>query len=230
MIITEFGYQGPVVLVWIYNTIPMRTPRSAVHTVLLSTALAVVLIGCAKEDSSGPTPLASLSTTDREMLLFMLEEEKLARDTYMALDAQWAAPQFANITGSEQAHMDKIITLLNRYGVGYTLLPAGQYAYPELQALYDQFMIDGAQSEANALQIGATIEDLDIMDLQQRMDATANADIDAAFAKLQCGSRNHLRSFVGAIFAGGGSYIPQFLEQAAYDAILAAENESCGGV
>ena len=97
------------------------------------------------------------------------------------------------------------------------------------QILNDRFMIDGALSEVNALHIGATIEDLDIVDLQQRMDATANVDIDATCAKPQCGSRNHLRALVGAINASGGAYTPQFMDQASYDAILAAENEGCGG-
>jgi hypothetical protein len=212
------------------NTIiTMRTPRNITTLLGLSMLVVVTLVACAKDEGSGPAPQVPLSAAEQEMLLFMLEEEKLARDTYVALDAHWAAPQFANITSSERSHMDKIATLLAKYGVAYTVLPAGTYAHPELQALYDQFMIDGVVSEANALHIGATIEDLDIVDLQQRMDATANVDIDAAFAKLQCGSRNHLRAFVGAIIASGGTYTPQFMDQASYDAILAAEIEGCGG-
>ena len=220
---------GPVVLMCINTIITMRTPRNITTLLGLSMLTVVTLVACAKDEGSGPAPLVPLSAAEQEMLLFMLEEEKLARDTYVALDARWAAPQFANITSSERSHMDKIATLLAKYGVAYTVLPAGTYAHPELQALYDQFMIDGAVSEANALHIGATIEDLDIVDLQQRMDATANVDIDAAFAKLQCGSRNHLRAFVGAIIASGGTYTPQFMDQASYDAILAAENGGCGG-
>ncbi len=127
----------------------------------------------------------------------MLEEEKLARDTYTALEAHWGTAVFANIKASEQQHMDKVNGLLEKFGVPYTMMPAGVYADSTLQELYDQFMVDGLVSELQALHIGATIEDLDIVDLQQRMDATGNVDIDAVFAKLQCGSGNHLRSFVG---------------------------------
>lgn len=229
MIITDIPQPGRVVLTWTNSKNAMSTAMNFPRTVLVTAIIAAALSGCSKEESSGPTPKVSLTASEQDMLLFMLEEERLARDTYIALDALWAAPQFTNITSSEQSHMDKIATLLVKYGVAHTVLPAGTFAHPELQALYDRFMIDGALSEANALHIGATIEDLDIVDLQQRMDATANVDIDAAFAKLQCGSRNHLRSFVGAIIASGGTYTPQFMDQASYDAILAAENEGCGG-
>lgn len=159
----------------------------------------------------------------------MLEEEKLARDTYTALEAHWGTAVFANIKASEQQHMDKVNGLLEKFGVPYTMMPAGVYADSTLQELYDQFMVDGLVSELQALHIGATIEDLDIVDLQQRMDATGNVDIDAVFAKLQCGSGNHLRSFVGVITTMGGTYAPQFLDPAAYAAILAASNGSCGG-
>lgn len=206
------------------NTHPIRTQLLPVVALF-----ALILASCSKDEAVAPTPLVPLTTAEQDMLRFMLEEEKLARDTYTALEAQWGTAVFTNIKASEQQHMDQVVRLLDRYGVAYTLLPAGVYADSSLQQLYDQFMVDGQVSELQALHIGATIEDLDIVDLQQRMDATANVDIDAVFAKLQCGSGNHLRSFVGVITTMGGTYTPQFLDPAAYAAILAASNGSCGG-
>ncbi|MCB0786010.1 MAG: DUF2202 domain-containing protein [Flavobacteriales bacterium] len=206
----------------------MRTRKQIAKGMMAFVVLAGTLSACSKEENTGPTTaVAGLSESDKGMLLFMLEEEKLARDTYRAMDALWGTMQFTNIQNSEQAHMDRIAGLLDAYGVAYTILPEGQFADQALQDLYDQFMIDGAQDEAAALQIGATIEDLDIVDLQDRMDETATTSIDDAFAALQCGSRNHLRAFVGAIENGGGTYVPQFLTQAAYDAILAGAHENC---
>lgn len=208
--------------------IAMNTQRSLSFPAFALIAIAAALSACRKEESTGPGVTGTLTEDDKAMLLFMLEEEKLARDTYIALDASWSLQQFANIKNSEQTHMNRIADLLNMYGVAYTVLPTGQFANASLQALYDQFMIDGAQSELNALRIGATIEDLDIVDLQERMDATANASIDAVFSNLQCGSRNHLRSFVGAITNAGDSYAPQHLSQEDYEAILSDDHENCG--
>ena len=78
-----------------------------------------------------------------------------------------------------------------------------------------------------ALQVGATIEDLDIVDLEKYKATTTNASILNVFNSLQCGSRNHLRSFVSAIANIGGSYTPQFLTQTEYNAILAGNQEQC---
>lgn len=169
----------------------------------------------------------TLTDTDKEALLFMLEEEKLARDTYIFLNNQWALNQFANIKNSEQMHMDAVENLLIQYNVEYTILPEGQFENQTLQNFYNQFIVDGAVSQANALQIGATIEDLDIVDLVDYINATSNTALINVFESLQCGSRNHLRSFVFGIENAGNTYTPQFLSQEDYDAIIAGTHEQC---
>lgn len=169
----------------------------------------------------------TLTDADKEALLFMLEEEKLARDTYIFLNNKWALNQFANIKNSEQMHMDAVENLLIQYNVEYTILPEGQFENQTLQNFYNQFIVDGAVSQANALQIGATIEDLDIVDLVDYINATSNTALINVFESLQCGSRNHLRSFVFGIENAGNTYTPQFLSQEDYDAIIAGTHEQC---
>lgn len=92
----------------------------------------------------------TLTDADKEALLFMLEEEKLARDTYIFLNNEWSINQFANIKNSEQMHMDAIENLLIQYNVEYTILPEGQFENQTLQNFYNQFIIDGAVSQPNA--------------------------------------------------------------------------------
>ena len=79
--------------------------------------------------------------TDASSLLFMLEEEKLARDTYRYLDNLWGLTEFENIKISEQAHMDAVAQQLDIYNVAYTILPEGQFNNVDLQNLYNQFVI-----------------------------------------------------------------------------------------
>lgn len=187
------------------------------------------LSACSNEndDTNDETIGQTLSDDDEDALLFMLEEEKLARDTYDYLDDLWSVNQFANIKNSEQTHMNAVEDLLIQYNVEYNILPAGEFANQDLQNFYDQFLIDGAISQANALQIGATIEDLDIVDLQVRLDATSNTAIILVFESLQCGSRNHLRSFISSIENNGSTYLPQFLTQQNYNSILSESHEQC---
>ncbi|MEL0455163.1 DUF2202 domain-containing protein [Flavobacteriaceae bacterium SZ-1-7] len=171
-----------------------------------------------------------LNDSDKEALLFMLEEEKLARDTYVFLDNLWSINQFANIKNSEQSHMDAVESLLVQYGIDYKILPAGQFTDKTLQDFYDQFISDGSKSAADALQIGATIEDLDIVDLQEYIDATSNTSLIAVFENLKCGSTNHLRAFLKGIENLGDTYTPQFLSVDVYNSIINATNQKCGRV
>lgn len=169
----------------------------------------------------------TLIESDKTALLFMLEEEKLARDTYMYLDDLWSINQFANIKNSEQTHMNAIEDLLIQNNIEYTILSLGEFENQALQDFYNQFVIDGAVNQANALQIGATIEDLDIVDLQDYMNATTNTSLINVFISLQCGSRNHLRSFVLGIENEGNTYTPQFLSEYDYNVIISDSNEQC---
>lgn len=164
---------------------------------------------------------------DKEALLFMLEEEKLARDTYDFLNNKWDINQFANIKKSEQSHMNAIINLLDQYNIAYTILPYGEFEDEALQNYFNQFVESGQISQSNALQIGATIEDLDIVDLQEYIDNSTNASIISVFESLKCGSRNHLRSFVSAIENNGDTYTIQFLTQEEYNSIISSSNEKC---
>jgi hypothetical protein len=164
---------------------------------------------------------------EKEALLFMLEEEKLARDTYQFLKEKWNLNQFANIKNSEQTHMNAIETLLKQSSTPYTILPEGVFSVPELQSLYDTFIIDGSKSILDALNIGATIEDLDIVDLQKYISQTQNAQIISVYQSLQCGSRNHLRSFTGSLVFYDATYTPQFLSLEEYNNIVNSSQEQC---
>lgn len=169
-----------------------------------------------------------LSNEDTNALLFMLEEEKLARDTYDYLDELFGINQFSNIKLSEQSHMNAVAKLLDQYNIDYAILPYGEFKNQEMQDFYDQFVEKGQIDAMNALEIGATIEDLDIVDLDEFIKATSNTSIISVFESLQCGSRNHLRSFVRVIENSNETYEPQYLSLEDYNAIIDDTNERCG--
>lgn len=50
-------------------------------------------------------------------LLFIREEEEMARDVYRVLYKKWGNPIFANIEESEQTHMDAMANLLAFYRI-----------------------------------------------------------------------------------------------------------------
>jgi hypothetical protein len=196
---------------------------------LASTMIIALFTVSCDDNESNNTVSDTISLTEEEKvgLLFMLEEEKLARDTYIYMNNLWSMNQFDNIKNSEQTHMNAIKTILDQNNIDYTILPEGQFDNENLQNLYNQFVIDGQVSSSNALQIGATIEDLDIVDLEDYINESTNQVLISTYQSLQCGSRNHLRSFVSAINNDESIYIPQFLTIEEYENILNGSHEQC---
>jgi hypothetical protein len=176
------------------------------------------------------TPQDANALTNEEIagLLYMREEEKLAHDIYMTLLEQWGTNTFRNIANSEATHSEAIRTLLNQYiledpaeGNG-----VGIFTDPTLQALYDQLAAQGSQSLADALRVGASVEEIDILDLEKHLAQTTHADISLVYQNLMTGSRNHLRAFVSALSRQTGeTYQSQYLSQAVFDAIIATSTE-----
>jgi len=145
--------------------------------------------------AAGPLFAAALTQEEKEWLLYMREEEKVARDVYKELYKVWGLKIFSNIASSEQKHMDAIKTLLDRYGLEDPAKGPGVFSNPDLQALYDALMIQGNSSATEALNVGAIIEETDIEDLEKALDLTDHRDIKRVYTNLMAGSYNHLAAF-----------------------------------
>lgn len=142
-------------------------------------------------------PASDLSAEEAAGLLFMREEEKLARDVYNQMYALWGSPVFQNIASSEQQHMDQVKLLMDRYGLADPAQAPGQFTDANLQALYNQLIAQGSVSVEEALKVGALVEETDIKDLQTRLAQTDNADIQLVYNNLMNASYNHLGAFTG---------------------------------
>ena len=177
-------------------------------------------------------PRVAPSTQEQDWLATMREEEKLAHDIYARLDSQWGAQTrtFANIAQSESTHTEAVRQLLVRYALPdpTSALAPGVFVDAEMQALYTALTDAGAVSRVKALGVGAAVEELDILDIQRALQVVDNEDIRMVLLNLMKGSRNHLRSFVGAMLAQGEAYLPQYLDRATYDAIVNSPHERGG--
>ena len=174
-------------------------------------------------------PLDTLSSAESDGLIFMREEEKLAHDVYTYLFTQWDSNVFDNISASEQTHTDAILILLERYSIPDPVgnNAEGIFVDATLQGLHDTLVAQGTASLIDGLMVGAVIEEIDIIDIQNLVDALEGSeDIALVYENLMKGSRNHLRAFVNNLEAQGVSYQPQYLSQDVYDAIINAVFEA----
>jgi len=176
----------------------------SMKTIRLITLAALTLVPAFAQNGPGPhgpqsqTPVAVQPATPEEIqsLTFMREEEKLARDVYRFLFERWNYAAFDRIAASEQQHFATIGTLLTRYNIpdpAATDTP-GVFADPKLATMYAELTAKGAISLKDALEVGVTIEKVDIADLSAA-NTTTKLDIKRVYTNLMLASFNHLDAF-----------------------------------
>jgi len=188
-----------------------------------------------------------LDANEQTHLMFIREEEKLARDVYLTLGTMYPdSAIFGNIDDSEQAHMDAVKAIIEKYGLqdpstndnigAYTSEDYGWYFTEKFNLLVERASI----SELEALYVGAFIEELDMMDINQCPQVivetdngindvsecgkiyTDNSDVAKLYVSLLDGSDSHLEGYVKNIekYIGEGNYQAQVLPQEQVDDIL----------
>lgn len=188
-------------------------------------------------DSSLNTDPTGLSSSEIEGLLFMREEEELARDLYMDIYVAKGSrlKTFKNISEkAESKHAEAIRQLLVKYNLEDPSTGVhNTYNDDELQHLYDDlFNIAIGSDDIAALRVGALVEETDIRDINTHKShvSTEHQNIISTYDNLLCGSRNHLRSFVKQIEnRTGQAYQIQVPElDSEVREILNSDQEQCG--
>ena len=201
------------------------------NKVLLNGVISLAIFACAgnvmatgAESSPVETDDAALDYNEKMHLMFMREEEKLARDVYQTLGTMYPdSVIFGNIDDSEQTHTMAVKAMIEKYGyedpstndnVGaYTGEDFGWYFTEK----YNQLVERASISELEALYVGAFIEELDMMDINQCPKVivetdngindvnecgkvfTDKADIQRLYSSLLDGSDSHLEGYVANI-------------------------------
>ncbi|MDE1206427.1 ferritin-like domain-containing protein [Tenacibaculum larymnensis] len=138
----------------------------------------------------------TLSQQEKNEMLFMLEEEKLAFDVYNFLNEKWNLRVFENISQSEERHMNAMKGLLQYNNIAFILnKERGVFKNSELQKLYDELVNKGQKSKLDALEVGKLIEEKDIEDLQLAIKNTNDEYSINVYTNLLNASFNHLNAF-----------------------------------
>jgi len=173
-------------------------------------------------------PKQTVSAAEKNLLLQMREEEKLARDVYSVLFGVTKVQAFGNIAKAEQQHMDLVKMILDRYSIKdpITSDKVGDFPTPAYKSLFNTLVLFGVNSNVHAELVGAFIEDLDIYDLLSAIKATDNKDINTVWQNLNRGSRNHMRAFYGLLAAQKIDYPGILLPRATILAIVNSKKET----
>jgi hypothetical protein len=167
--------------------------------IVLGILVAVIAAGMVPSQISarGSGPSAALTETEVYWLTYLREEEKLARDAYLAMNDIWGTRVFARIAMAEQRHMDAIGNLLNKYGLPDPAQDEdGAFTNEALGDLYVQLVAEGELSEPGAIMVGVAIERKDIDDLNAAVAGTDKLDLQQVYSSLLRASQTHLSAFL----------------------------------
>ncbi|MBF0190109.1 MAG: DUF2202 domain-containing protein [Magnetococcales bacterium] len=211
------GVSIVIVLITLYQTDHFSPHHGTGHGDSISTLSGGHATPVVAQYSSGP-----LTPNEARAILFMREEEKLARDLYQEMHRVWGVSLFVSISRAEQRHMDAVGQLIQRYGLSD---PAeqniqGSFVDAHLTSLYQQRLQQGQRSVIDALRAGALIEETDILDLENAIQETDKPDIIQVYSLIQRGSFNHLRAFAHSLELQGVPYVPVRLSAQSFDTIL----------
>jgi hypothetical protein len=180
-----------------------------------------------------PAPAPVLTQEIADHLLFLREEEKLARDVYLVFLEAHLAPVFDNISSSEQKHMDSVKKLLDTYGLDDPAagLDEGEFQNDYIAGLYADLVADGESSLEGALFVGAFIEEYDILDIMEILKIEdLPADVRNVCENLLSGSYSHLRAFAGQLESLTGEiYEPVLMPAGLYETIIGGSSGRRGG-
>lgn len=173
-------------------------------------------------------PVNVLDGETIDALLLLREEEKMARDVYLTFTALYPLPVFSNIAWSEQNHMDLVAELLDRYGLEDPAAGKliGEFTDGWVQETFDSLVALGKSSLIGALTAGAIVEDVDIFHLEHILEHSTFADVNVIVQNMEAGSRNHMRSFVGALEQREETYSATYIDQGMLDWILESPMET----
>lgn len=167
-------------------------------------------------------PSQPISEEERVGLIQMRQEMKLARDVYLAMYNRWQNPAFLNSANATQAHMDAMKVLLDKYGVADPVVDntPGVFTDPRYTQLYQTMVANGMTSQENAWQVGATMEEMNIYNLNGMMAMTDNDDMQAVYQYMNTNSRSHMRAYAGMMEGNGMAYNPQYLSHDEMEEIM----------
>jgi hypothetical protein len=198
--------------------------RYTKHNVAYGEAILVLASGneTAIDQISG-TAAATLSPREEEGVLFIWEEEKVARDLYKELYRVTEQIIFMDLARSEQSHMDQAKTLIDEYDLELPVEDEpGVFSNHTLIGLYNDLLAQGTQSQEDALKVAATFEEISIVDLERELEVADNDDVRVVFQGLLAGSRKHLRSYVRDLQDKNIEYTPQYMSPREFDEVVKA--------
>jgi hypothetical protein len=163
-------------------------------------------------------------------IMWMHEQEKLAKDLYLSFDGNWDQPTFASIAAKKRHHMDEMMAMIDYYDADplFEQDEIGVFGDSRHSDVFIAQLARGQTSLINAYLAAAYVEewniqeyrnDIEAIDLGQCAPCEPLAPLRATYVKLLAGDIEHLRTLLSHLTGLGYTYTAQLLSQAEVDVI-----------
>jgi len=210
-----FSPGGTVSIIWALSS---SSDISLKHNIAYGEGILSLTGGEAAADDEAA--LAALTAREKDGLLFIWEEERVARDLYASLYDKNNLTIFLDLVRSESSHMDQARAVMEKHGLAVPPDEPGIFQNQTLQEMHDQLLAEGLQSDQDALTVAAVFEEISIADLEKELSASQANDVRTVYEGLLAGSRKHLRSYVSDLKDQGIEYQPRYLEGEEFQEIV----------
>jgi len=140
-----------------------------------------------------------LTTLQKEKMKFMVQEEKMARDVYLVMAKKYTSKKiFSNIASAEQKHIEAVFAVGKRSGVNFGNMSnqIGVFTDARIAAMYTELIKRGSVSQAEAINVGISIEKIDISDLlAEQKEFKTSPEVSKLIVNLVKASQQHLSAF-----------------------------------
>lgn len=171
------------------GTVPVTAATVPAACILTGTIPDVTVFPC--------VVTGTVNAVETAGLLFMREEEKMARDVYTYFYAKYKLPVFLNVSKSENAHSSAVLRLITGFKItDNSTNDPGVYVNTRLIDLYKQLIAMGDVSVIDALKASVLIEQTDISDLQKELLVVENVSVKTVYTNIMAGSNAHLKAFI----------------------------------
>ena len=141
-------------------------------------------------------PLSDLTDAQKEKIISIAQELKLAQNLYSKIYKQWELKIFRNISKAKSHQIKVIKFLADRYNL--ELPPTFKdetFEDSSLQEKLDDLLNQALSSEQNALEVAISTEENSIEDLNQTLHSDLPKDLELTYAHLLKADQRHLYIF-----------------------------------
>ena len=157
------------------------------------------------------------------VILYLVEQEKLAHDFYRSLDTMWVTDIFNRVANEEYEHVGKLSAVAAELMINvpnhFNEYPAGQFIDNKLRHLYTELMIAANFSLEDAYRTCANLEERKMYDLKMALKEPNFELENLTYKALLIGSEDNFKAFIRALNEMNSGYAPILLNPSEFEAL-----------